>query len=106
MFFTNFQVLVVNLTILGQLDNCSNMEHFFSVNNLILNDANTHKFRLNFVCQNTRITDQSNNWNVLLFKEAYHIKEKCSVLNNGIKRLEKCNSFERLLTIMYIQIMF
>ena len=26
----------------GHLDNCSNLEHLFSINNLILNDVNTH----------------------------------------------------------------
>ena len=52
---------------------------------LMLNDANTHEFRLSLVRHNTRITDQSYNWNVLLFKEAYHIKEKCPILSNGVK---------------------
>ena len=51
----------------GHLDNCSNVEHLFSINNLILNDVKTHVFRLNFVRHNTRIIDQSNNWSVLLF---------------------------------------
>ena len=31
----------------GHLDNCLNVEHLFSINNLILNDVNTRKFRLN-----------------------------------------------------------
>ena len=48
-------------------------------------DVKTHEFRLNLVRQNTRIIDQSNNWNVLLLNEAYHIKEKCPILNNGVK---------------------
>ena len=52
------------------LDNCSNVEHLFSINSLILNGINTHEFRLNLVHQNTGIINQSNNWNVLLFKEA------------------------------------
>ena len=62
-----------------------NVEHLFCINNLILNDVNRHKFRLNLVCQNTRIIDESNNWNILLFKEAGHTKEKCPILNNGVK---------------------
>ena len=44
-----------------------------------------HEFNFNLVHQNTRIIDESNIWNVLLFKEAYHIKEKCPILNNGVK---------------------
>ena len=93
MLFTSFYVLVLcfyvqtraDSAIKGHPDNCSNVEHLFSINNLILNDANTHEFRLNLVRHNTRIIDQSNNWNDLLFKDAYHIKEKCPILNNGIK---------------------
>ena len=41
----------------GQHDNSSNLEHLFSVNNLILHDVNTHEFRVNLVCQNTRVID-------------------------------------------------
>ena len=69
----------------GHFDNCLNVKHLFSVNNLILNDVNTHKFMLNRVRQNTGITNESNNWNVLLFKEAFHIKKNCPILNNGVK---------------------
>ena len=54
MLFTSFQIV----------------EHLISTNNLILNDVNTHEFRLNLVGQNTRAIDHSNNWNNLLFKEA------------------------------------
>ena len=75
------------------LNNCSNVEHLFSINNLILNDINTHEFRLNLVRHNTRISDQSNNWDVLLFKEADHIKEKCPILNNGVKACRKIQLF-------------
>ena len=73
---TKEHVTHVDSAIKGHLDNFLNVEHLFSINNLILNDVNTHEFRLNLVRQNTRIIDQSNNWNVLLFKDAYHIKEK------------------------------
>ena len=77
----------------GHLDNCLNVEHLFSINNVILNDVNTHEFRLNLVRLNTRIIDESNNWNVLLFKEAYHIKEKCPILNNGVKASREMQLF-------------
>ena len=73
------------------LDTCLNVKHLFPITNLILNGVNTHEFRLNLVRQNTRRIDESNNWNVLLFKEAYHIKEKCPCVS---KRLGKCKSFE------------
>ena len=82
---TKKHVTCADSAIKGHLDNCLNVEHLFSINNLILKDVNTREFRLNLVLQNARIIDESNNWNVLLFKEAYHIKEKCPILNNAVK---------------------
>ena len=75
------------------IDNCSNVEHLFSIIILVSNDVNTHEFRLNLVLHNSRIIDQSNNWNVLLFKEAYHIKEKCPILNKGVKGTREMQVF-------------
>ena len=88
---TKEHVIRADSAIKGHFDNCLNVKHLFSINNLTLNDVNKHEFRLNLVRQNTRIIDESNNWNVLLFKEAYHIKEKCPCVS---KRLGKCKSFE------------
>ena len=82
---TKEHVIRADSAIKGQLNNCLNMEHLFSINNFMLNDVNTHEFRLNLVRQNTGIIDQSYNGNVLLFNEAYHIKEKCPILKNGVK---------------------
>ena len=81
---TKEHVIRADSAIKGHFDNCLNVKHLFSINNLILNDVNKHEFRLNPVRQNTRIIDESNNWNFLFFKEAYHIKEKCPILNNGV----------------------
>ena len=81
-------------SITWNFDNCSNVKHLFSNNNFILNDVNTNEFRLNLVLQNTRMIDQSNNWNVLLFKEAYRINEKCPILDNGVKASRKIICFE------------
>ena len=81
---TKEHVTRADLAIKGHLDNCSNVEHLFSINDFVLNDTNMHEFTLSLVRQNTRITDQSYNWNVLLFKEAYHIKEKCPILNDDV----------------------
>ena len=61
---TKEHVICADSAIKGQLDNCLNVENLFSINNLILNDTNTHEFRLNLICQNTRIIDQSNNWDI------------------------------------------
>ena len=67
------------------LTNCSGVEHIFNLFNVFENDVDVNDFKLNLVRENTSIIDQCNNWNVLLFKEAFHIKEKNPSLNNGVK---------------------
>ena len=37
------------------------------------------------VRSNTKIIDSDDNWNLLLYKEAYHIKRSSPSLNNGLK---------------------
>ena len=57
---TKEHVIRADSAIKGHFDNCLNVKHLFSINNLILNDVNKHEFRLNPVRQNTRIIDESN----------------------------------------------
>ena len=90
---TKEHVTRADSAIKGHFDNCLNVKHLFSINNLTLNDVSKHEFRLNLVRQNTRIIDESNNWNVLLFTEAYHINEKCPILNNGVKASREMQLF-------------
>ena len=52
---TKEHVVLADSAIKGNLDNCSNVQHFFSINNLILNDVNANEFMLNFIFKNTRI---------------------------------------------------
>ena len=88
MLFTSFQVLTcADSAINGLIDNCSNVEHLFFIHNLIVNDVNTHEFRLNLVHLSTRklITQKTG--------EAYHIKEKCPILNNGVKASREMQLF-------------
>ena len=90
---TKEHVTRADSAIKGHFDNCLNVEHLLSINNLTLNAVNKHEFRLDLVCQNTRIIDESNNWNILLFKEGYHIKEKCPILNYGVKASSEMQLF-------------
>ena len=62
----------------AHLSNCTGVEHIFNLFNAFENDVDVNDFKLKLVRQNTSIIDQCNNWNVLLFKEAFHIKEKKS----------------------------
>ena len=60
--------------------------------------SNTHEFGfVHLVCHSARIIDQSNNWNFLLSKEPYHIKEKYRILNNGVKAAREMQLFWLLL---------
>ena len=61
---TKEHVTRADLAIKGHFDNYLNVEHLFSMNNLIVNDDSTHGFKLNLVLQNTGIINESNNWNV------------------------------------------
>ena len=67
------------------LNDCSGVKHIYDMFNSFGNDVDVDDFKLNIVRDNTSIIDQSTNWNILLLKEAQHIKEKKPNLNNGIK---------------------
>ena len=45
------------------------------------------------VRDNTNIIDCDNNWNLLLYKEAYHIKRSTPFLNNGLKASRELRLF-------------
>ena len=63
-------------------------EEFQFITNLMEMDGVTidkRAFLMNTVNDNTRIIDSSDNWNVLLVKEALHIKRNTPILNNGLK---------------------
>lgn len=75
------------------MDYCMGCEHIFSIHNMFHDDANRNVFRTNIVRQNTKIIDSSRNWNILLFKEAYFIKEKRPSLNNGVKASKELQLF-------------
>ena len=68
----------------------------------MFNDVNTHEFRLNLVRHDTRIVDQSNTWNVLSFKEAYHVKEKCPKLDNCVKTSRDMQLFNYNVCTVYV----
>ena len=45
------------------------------------------------VKENTSIIDRARQWDILLFKEALHIKEKNPTLNNGLKASKELKLF-------------
>ena len=70
------------------ISKCPGFEHITTLlrNDLDdLTDDDLRHYLINSVFDNTKIIDSSNNWNILLLKEALYIKRKMPVLNNGLK---------------------
>ena len=76
----------------NHLDECLNCEHLFSINNLFSNDVIPEDFKLNLVQNNVKIIGSAP-WHTLEFKEAYFIKERKPLLNNGIKASKEFQLF-------------
>ena len=55
---------------------------------LLYFDINLYHLR-----DNTNIIDRDDNWNLLLCKEAYHIKRSTPFLNNGLKARRELRLF-------------
>ena len=62
-------------------------DHLLFIRNLcnLLDTLNTDIVPPPVVCDNTTVLDCDNNWNLLLYKEAYFIKRLAPSLNNGLK---------------------
>ena len=75
------------------LRQCLNIQHIQGLYNLpdIFSNktgppsTTTKEFFTETVRSNTKIIDSDDNWNLLLYKEAYHIKRSSPSLNNGLK---------------------
>ena len=75
------------------LRQCNNIQHIQGLYNLpdLFSkktgppSTTTKEFFTETVRSNTKIIDSDDNWNLLLYKEAYHIKRSSPSLNNGLK---------------------
>ena len=56
-------------------------------------DSKSNKELTDFVMTNSKIMDSSSNWNLLLYKEALHIKRRKSTLNNGLNSSRELQLF-------------
>ena len=81
---------------------CDNIKHIQDLYNLpdIFTNENTSsttvinkEFFAQTVRDNTNIIDRDDNWNLLLYKEAYHIKRLSPFLNNGLKASRELRLF-------------
>ena len=77
-----------NTAIYDHLLNCEELRY---MTNLLhhgigkLTKAETRDYYLNCIVNNIKVIDTASNWNILLLKEALHIKRKSPFLNNGLK---------------------
>ena len=53
----------------------------------------SNKELVELVVNSTKVIDSSRNWNLLLYKEALHIKRRKFVLNNGLKASKELQLF-------------
>ena len=58
---------------------------YIFINNNPPSSAMNKEYLTHTVRVNTKIIDSDDNWNLLLYKEAYHIKRSAPSLNNGLK---------------------
>ena len=95
-------------------------EHLAFIHNLFnlpdtLNNVTTptisgnNEYAINVVQNNTTLLDYDDNWNLLLYKEAFHIKRQSPSLNNGLKSsrelcLFSCMHFQSDDGIVYTEI--
>ena len=84
------------------LHDCDNIKHIQDLYNLpdIFTNGNNSpstvmnkEFLTQTVRDNTNIIDRDDNWNLLLYKEAYHIKRLKPFLNNGLKASRELRLF-------------
>ena len=84
------------------LHDCDNIKHIQDLYNLpdiFTNENNSpstvmnKEFLTQTVRDNTNIIDRDDNWNLLLYKEAYHIKRSTPFLNNGLKASRELRLF-------------
>ena len=77
-----------NTAIYDHLLNCEELRY---MTNLLhhgigkLTKAETRDYYLNCIVNNIKVIDTASNWNILLLKEALHIKRKSPFLNHGLK---------------------
>ena len=78
--------------------NCKVVSYLVDLLNINNNSAERETFdrktfSVNIAKENTCIIDKARQWDILLFKEALKIKEKCPTLNSGLKASKELKLF-------------
>ena len=75
---------------------CEHYNHIVDLFNVDNNSFNLNKFNICQIRNNTTVIDKANNWDILLFKEAYMIKTHRPSLNCGLKASKELQLFQSL----------
>ena len=78
------------IAIYEHLWTCEHCDHIVDLFNVDNNSFNFNKFIICQIRNNTIGIDKANNWNILLFKEAYMIESHRPSLNCGLKASLNC----------------
>ena len=76
-----------------QLLTCEHYNHIVDLFNVDNNSFNLNKFNICQIRNNTTVIDKANNWDILLFKEAYMIKTHRPSLSCGLKASKELQLF-------------
>ena len=79
--------------IYNHINSCSGYEHLKNVLRINNDRFSPSEFDIVSVGDNTDIIDSASNWNILLIKEALHIKRWKPDLNNGLKASKELQLF-------------
>ena len=76
--------------IYNHITNCKGVSYLvelLNINNISVEREKIVRkiFSVNIVKENTSITDKAKQWDILFFKEVLKIKDKCPILNSGLK---------------------
>ena len=95
------------------LRDCDNIKHIQNLYNLpdIFTNENTSsttvintEFFAQTVRDNTNIIDRDDNWNLLLYKETYHVKRLSPFLNNGLRTFAPKSSHAQIFSKLSLQV--
>ena len=87
-----------NSVVYNHINNCDGLKYLVDLLNIDQVQTERDKFdekilSVTTVKENISIIDRARRWDILLFKEALHIKEKNSTLNNGLKASKELKPF-------------
>ena len=93
-----------NSVVYNHINNCDGLKYLVDLLNIDQVQTERDKFdekilSVTTVKENISIIDRARRWDILLFKEALHIKEKSSTFNNGLKASKELKNHFKLLQI-------